>query len=596
MTNLIYYGADPTWKGGEIDYKSIFEEIVSHRFALHGPNTKKVFLDEAIKSGVCIFCNRSHPEVDFLDDSHAFPACCGNRDLFFHDECHECNVTYGRECEDQLGNFLIGYRALMGVRGREGVPKLKISDDSRGYIGGSEYLGLVKIVTADDNDSVKTTLDEASKTLTLEFRVPSFRPVSAMKSVLRSAWMSLGTRRSDFTFLLDIIQNKGEIFPFEFHEGLLPGAEPNSAEFNVWRRIACDPAVPPLIVHFRIGHIFLVWFAPVEGLNKYVPFCLPPVVSHPDAPKPTCIRMSVPSDDRLNPKTVSYSFVYDHIDKTGKEDHSTRVKRSDLKRPKSSFKVALECRKDGNVLAQINETYARLADDQETQQTVNITGGMLAANFTFTFYKGTPNGKLDFALRFDSVSRANAKSTIGLLKACHSESSSLWAVGEELGAPLELGSANGIPIQVLDYYEKVIEWVESIETTFQLTLKLDKLSKPDLEIVGILGNAMQRGVVRINGEYAGPQHVNLTKAFAELIFDKIKANQDFSTDCEMTFLVAGKQINVGRMNIVYHSPRSLLSAEDVETKIKGMSDSDVLVVPIMTDSVVMVFDRWYKKN
>jgi hypothetical protein len=64
----------------------------------------------------------------------------------------------------------------------------------------------------------------------------------------------------------------------------------------------------------------------------------------------------------------------------------------------------------------------------------------------------------------------------------------------------------------------------------------------------------------------------------------------------MTFLVAGKQINVGRMNIVYHSPRSLLSAEDVETKIKGMSDSDVLVVPIMTDSVVMVFDRWYKKN
>jgi hypothetical protein len=48
---------------------------------------------------VCTFCGGAFPTVTFRNDSHAFPAALGNRDLLSNEECDGCNALYASSDE-----------------------------------------------------------------------------------------------------------------------------------------------------------------------------------------------------------------------------------------------------------------------------------------------------------------------------------------------------------------------------------------------------------------------------------------------------------------------------------------------------------------
>lgn len=107
---------------------------------LDNDSKKKIFLsDETETKGVkvCRFCARTEKETLFDNSSHAVSEMIGNRWLFSHYECRECNKAFGNKCEDSFGKYLLPLKIVSRQFGKK---------DKMGY---SEVTGNITISKKD---------------------------------------------------------------------------------------------------------------------------------------------------------------------------------------------------------------------------------------------------------------------------------------------------------------------------------------------------------------------------------------------------------------------------------------------------------------
>lgn len=138
---------------------------------------KKVVLTSS-KPGVCRFCSLAHPSVTFRKEAHAIPECLGNTSLFTKYECDSCNQFFGDGIETSLGNWSKPQRALSGVHGKRGVPKLK-EESSRQCRFEHDSTGIK--ITQDETDPI-AVVNESTKEITLTVHRDPYTPVAVLKA------------------------------------------------------------------------------------------------------------------------------------------------------------------------------------------------------------------------------------------------------------------------------------------------------------------------------------------------------------------------------------------------------------------------------
>jgi len=102
---------------------------------------------------VCRFCGKStaDPGVTFRKVAHAIPEALGNKGLILNEECDTCNETFGNTIEPDLIAYFNFYRVFWGIKGKNGLPRIKFKNgciahkEGRFEIGYKPGLGEVEL-------------------------------------------------------------------------------------------------------------------------------------------------------------------------------------------------------------------------------------------------------------------------------------------------------------------------------------------------------------------------------------------------------------------------------------------------------------------
>lgn len=104
-----------------------YRVVVAHQL-LHG--SPRGFV-ETTTPKKCRYCGRdSGSAATFRTKAHAVPELIGNKWLFAHDECDDCNQHFSSHLEDHLAKYLGLGRTLSQIKGKRGVPQTGRSNRS----------------------------------------------------------------------------------------------------------------------------------------------------------------------------------------------------------------------------------------------------------------------------------------------------------------------------------------------------------------------------------------------------------------------------------------------------------------------------------
>ena len=126
---------------------------------LDNDTRKKYYLsDEMYTEGlrICRFCGRTENETLFDDSSHAISEMIGNKWLYSHYECRECNKGFGNNCEDSFGKYVLPFKIVSLQFGKK---------DKMGY---SELTGNIKMSKKEpffhfDGRNIKTLIQQTKQ-------------------------------------------------------------------------------------------------------------------------------------------------------------------------------------------------------------------------------------------------------------------------------------------------------------------------------------------------------------------------------------------------------------------------------------------------
>jgi len=237
----------------------------SPRRKTHGP----------FKDRRCAFCGSVSPQVSFSKAAHVIPAAFGNRNHFSNEECDDCNSRYGESTENELSKMLEPERVFSRIRRRSGLPKLK-APGADAYIEGRRE-NILRVCIQEDDETVQVR-SAGEESIEISAYKPPFRPISAIKSLLRSAWMLLSFEdRSKNYFILQLILGCLDIRPVEFFEYFVPGSGYSHASLKLWERSG-EVASSDLVISLTLGNTILSWCSPNLESELYTPSLLPPLI------------------------------------------------------------------------------------------------------------------------------------------------------------------------------------------------------------------------------------------------------------------------------------------------------------------------------
>jgi hypothetical protein len=95
------------------------------------PSENKYYVGESNKQKrVCRFCEGTMEDgTTFKNTAHAIPEALGNKNIINNEECDECNSKFEESIERDLINYFNIYRVFWGIKGKNGVPKIKFKDN-----------------------------------------------------------------------------------------------------------------------------------------------------------------------------------------------------------------------------------------------------------------------------------------------------------------------------------------------------------------------------------------------------------------------------------------------------------------------------------
>lgn len=150
------------------EYRKLFDIILTQRELIG-------------KKGCCRYCGKDSSQVSFRKKAHSFPELIGNKYLFSHDECNECNEYFDKNLENDLANYLGVTRTACGVSGKKNIPKFKTNKGER-----IERIGN-NIIVIETNKSTITSEEKSTNKALIKVEKHPYIPLKVYKIFVKMA-------------------------------------------------------------------------------------------------------------------------------------------------------------------------------------------------------------------------------------------------------------------------------------------------------------------------------------------------------------------------------------------------------------------------
>lgn len=219
-------------------------------------NDRKTTIGNAKKENRCCrFCNKTMRDgVTFKKVAHAIPEGLGNKNIILGDECDNCNEFFGNNIEPTLIEHLDIYRVFLGIKGKNGAPKIKYKN---GYM---QYENNMSIVVSQGFKRVS----DKEFTINLE-STKSLTPAKLYKALCKITLSTI-----DEKHMVDLKQTVKWLTCVDTHQLRLPRVAVNVVHngfskvpqiVNYIRKID-DFGIPHIVSEFRIGSFVYVYIIP----------------------------------------------------------------------------------------------------------------------------------------------------------------------------------------------------------------------------------------------------------------------------------------------------------------------------------------------
>jgi len=129
-----FYNYLSSLRDGE-DYQTVSEQMSdlfgelknTYKIQAFDESTKRKIGEQDKAKRICRFCNNEREENTFKNIAHAISESLGNKKIILNEECDQCNSEFGsaQGIESSLITFLKFYGIFFGVKGKNGIPKIK---------------------------------------------------------------------------------------------------------------------------------------------------------------------------------------------------------------------------------------------------------------------------------------------------------------------------------------------------------------------------------------------------------------------------------------------------------------------------------------
>ena len=289
-------------------FLSTYDVVFSYAFETDAP-PKKRYLGQ-VQPRRCRFCGRGEKDTKFRDKCHVIAVGLGNRELFSHDECSECNND-GAKLETELCAWLALPRATARIRARKGRVKYRRWHGAKSSIESRPDDNQVRIEILEGEDAISLT-EVGEQELLLKVEVPPASVVSACKAICRMALftMPLEVLEGEAAHLRAWVRGEQEFLP-QLYRVFLPGTGRRLVRLKLYR--ATTELGAPWLVQLDYSSVTLLLPLPGAGYHLGNPDAQPlPFVGISPYPPyiPTARHIECLADERLPAREESITIRY----------------------------------------------------------------------------------------------------------------------------------------------------------------------------------------------------------------------------------------------------------------------------------------------
>jgi len=422
----------PQWTGDPKSFGEFYKLVNEVVVPCTGPTLDEESVGD-LSPRVCRFCARDATSTTFKKDAHTVGAAFGNRHHFTNEECDLCNEAYGR-LDDALASYLAVERVTVGVRKREGFPKLKGKHGTYMQFDGERQSVTVMIDSQRSTDSEVRYKILSPNSFEVTVPRPAFSYDDVVRNLVRITWILLpkeilGKSPEYLQMVLGCARpEKWEIFRM-----FAPGAS-RMVRFQVWRiRDEVTATIPRTVAAFTVGYMTTVWASCDGDQPLHRPGPLPPFDADPRYGEPSIQWLTIAPHSVEEAGSQTLSFGCDGLRQGPFEDPTTEPSKS-TKRPRPRWDVEFRW----NSLAGEQRLKARVHVQREnlSRPRLCFSEGDFAATLLLDGENGKP-ARCELELSLAGVSTTSALRTLDLLDAMrdlsrgttvHVENGTTWQI------------------------------------------------------------------------------------------------------------------------------------------------------------------------
>jgi hypothetical protein len=573
----VFQPVHPSWTAKVPDFDGVYERILTLSYDSQEEKPRPRTLGLITSPRRCALCEKAEPAVSFRKVAHLIAACLGNRSLFSREDCDACNAESGETLDDDLGKMLLPQRVIGRIRSRAGTAKLKAPEGSAS-IGGGPFDAAVPVVL-DANDDHVQLAETGDKSVALKLRVPSYRPMWAIRSLMRSAWLGLdSTYRERFPWLCELVRGQKVVHKPEYFELFLPGGMLGGVLLELWqRRESSTVQSAPLVLRLAFVNTLIIWCAPSPDSLEHAASLLPPVA----LVRPSWARhitLEGP-DAREDTKTVTYTLAYEQ--RTQAPADGTLVKSP--RKNRRHLTVRLEFEGPG-AKASLAGTFLVKENMDGPRPYFEFRGGSLTgwlsvqlkpdrrASFRFDFapHLGTPGDALSTHQFLTALGEAGAFRVIN------------GQTGDKIAV---ITKGSGTEKFVLPNISRFLSDLEHINRTLGVDLRIPP---PPTELpreVALIVAGLKHGRVAVTP--GSPLQIVMPARIARSLLAGPGTLSATGTGWE----VFGTKVDIGPSRIFFVGS-SACDLPGLERSLNGTADEDPVEVELTCDQVIHEFERW----
>lgn len=522
MALYTIYPAHPDWKSANMEmFDDCYEQVIGIRYPLRDPKPKLIAI-RSIESKRCALCGNSDLKK-FSHTAHLLPAALGNRHYASDEECDKCNDDFGKAYENALANMLAVERAFYRVRSRKGTAKLQpkgtakhhSDDGGNSFIGGGRYDEGLRIQIHKSDSSVRTK-DGDNNTFIVSARNPSYNPTFALKSILKSFWLSVNdSTRIKYDYIRRYLTNdpsfeqkKSELFKYFLSDA------PDVVVFEAWsKKDGITTQTSDLVIRLSMAHTSLIWCSPNSTTFLHAPSLLPPVLQNQVVTVIQATKILCPPDKLLiKAHDISFSIAYNSRVRTvGGEPNSASQQEEPISPSSQSVKadenieeedddrsaiaVSLEA-SVGDVCQIIDDTKIVIYRLDKQFMIFRIVGGQFAANLLMQVDLETNSVSFREDYKFHLYPAHIAVNTIDLLLLAYRPGVQLKVTTKDTNKSaffIPFFRGQNVPAS-LRLYQEMFAHLRMINSSLGKDFRIGRqLSQPDLQAARRLVRVISQG-------------------------------------------------------------------------------------------------------